>query len=363
MQLSRRKLLSAVAGTCGAWAAGARGGPIGGALAGQSTAWPEAATWDALRARVGGRLLEVTSPLAPCVPDASSGACAVRLDDLKNPFFIQSQPGGQQTNGWLDGWTAEISPYAVAAKDTGDIVAAVDFAREQGVKLVIKGAGHDYLGRNCAPNSLLVWTHNMREVTYDPDFRITGASSTKPGVPALTVEAGSRWIEAYQAASANGRYVQGGGCTTVGAAGGFIQGGGYGSFSKRYGTGCGSVLEYEVVTADGQVLIANEAQNDDLFWALRGGGGGTFGIVTKATLLTHDPPKTFGLLRGTIKAPDDDAFRTMLERFVAWYPGALNNPVWGEQIAIRPDNSFEMFMTFLDLGENAAALSVAALAR
>ncbi|MBT5413688.1 MAG: FAD-binding protein [Rhodospirillaceae bacterium] len=197
----------------------------------------------------------------------------------------------------------------------------------------------------------------MRAVTYNEAFRITGAANTDPGVPAVTAEAGARWIEVYLAASANNRYVQGGGCTSVGAAGGFIQGGGYGSFSKRFGTGAGSVLEFEVVTSGGQMLIANAAQNTDLFWALRGGGGGTFGVVTKVTLRAHERPNTIGILRGTITAPDDDSFKTLIERFVAFYPQAVNNPSWGEQIAIRKDNSFEMFLTYLDLDE-AAALAV-----
>jgi len=356
MPLSRRTFLNGVVAASGASVAGTGFGPDrvraqGAAAAGATgrAGWPGAAEWAKLRATVGGRLIEVVSPLAPCQADAAGAACAARLDQLKNPFFIQEQPGGTQTNGWLDAWTAAISPYAVAAESVADIVAAVNFAREHKVKLVIKGAGHDYLGRNCAPNSLLVWTHHMRDVTFHDAFRIAGGAATEPAVPAVTAAAGARWIEVYQVASANRRYVQGGGCTSVGAAGGFIQGGGYGSFSKRYGSGAGSVLEFEVVTADGRVRIANKAQNADLFWALRGGGGGTFGVVTKVTLRAHERPATLGLLQGSITAPSDRAFKTLIERFVAFYPQALNNPTWGEQIAIRTDNSFDLFMTFLDL--------------
>ncbi|MFC3133802.1 BBE domain-containing protein, partial [Microbaculum marinum] len=136
--------------------------------------------------------------------------------------------------------------------------------------------------------------------------------------------------------------------------GGFLQGGGYGSFSKRFGSGAGGVLEFEVVTADGSVLVANKAQNADLFWALRGGGGGTFGIVTRVALRAHEPPQTIGLAHGTIQAPDEATFRELLSRFVAFYPGALNNPHWGEQLSVRGDNSLQVYMTFLDLDEAAA---------
>ena len=83
--------------------------------------------------------------------------------------------------------------------------------------------------------------------------------------------------------------MQGGGCMTVGVAG-LIQSGGFGSFSKAYGMAAASLLEAEVVTADGAVRIANACTNPDLFWALKGGGGGSLGVVTRLTLRTHELP-------------------------------------------------------------------------
>ena len=81
-------------------------------------------------------------------------------------------------------------------------------------------------------------------------------------------------LHAYQAVTTGaGRYVQGGGCTTVGVAG-LVQGGGFGSYSKTYGIACAGLLEAEIVTADGKVRIVNAAQEPDLYWALKGGGGG-----------------------------------------------------------------------------------------
>ncbi len=357
MSLSRRQLLDAAltVGSGALFAAGA-GLPAPSRAAGTG-GWPAASAWAELQAEVGARLIEVASPLAPCLEAPGGQACAARLAEMQNPFFLEAQPGGLQTNGWLDAWTGRVSPYAVAAESAADIAAAVTFARREGVKLVVKGTGHDYLGRSSAPDSLLVWTHRMRQVRYDPDFVIEGAPVGTPGLPALTAEAGARWIEAYLAAAAAGRYVQGGGCTTVGVAGGFIQGGGFGSFSKRYGSGAGSVLQFEVVTADGAIRTANALRNPDLFWALRGGGGGTFGIVSKVTLLTHPQPQSVGILSGTIRAPDAAAFRRLLDHLVAWYPAALNSPDWGEQIALSPDNSVEILLVFLDL-EREAALAV-----
>lgn len=351
--ITRREFLAGVAAVSGAAAVG--GLPGCGSARRPPDVLPPASAWEALRARVGGRLIQVRSPLAACTSDASgNAACADVLRDMENPFYVQSQPGGQQTNGWLGGWTAEISPYAVEAESPDDVAAAIDFARENGVRLVVKGAGHDYKGRSNAGDSLLVWTHRMRDVTFHEEFTPHGSPAGTTPVAALSAAAGARWFDAYSLATARSRYVQGGGCTSVGVAGGFIQGGGYGSFSKRFGTGAGGVLEFEVVTADGKRRIANRWQHSDLFWALRGGGGGTFGIVTRVTLLAHEMPKTIGLARGKIQASSDQAFRDLIARFVEFYPGALNNAAWGEQIAVTKDNALDVYMTYLDLDSDQA---------
>src|ERR1700738_5105382 len=104
-------------------------------------------------------------------------------------------------------------------------------------------------------------------------------------------------MQVYDAVTTRGgRYVQGGGCATVGVAG-LIQSGGFGSFSKNYGLAAARLLPAEIVTADGKLLIANACTNPDLFWALKGGGGGSFGVVTKVTLATYDLPAYFGRVR------------------------------------------------------------------
>ena len=109
----------------------------------------------------------------------------------------------------------------------------------------------------------------------------------------MSVEPGAIWGHVYnEVTTRGGRYVQGGGCLTVGVVG-LVLGGGFGSFSKAHGTAGANLIEAEVVTADGEVRIANACTNPDLFWALKGGGGG-FGIVTRVTLRTHALPEFFG---------------------------------------------------------------------
>jgi FAD/FMN-containing dehydrogenase len=299
-----------------------------------------------LAARVGDRLVRVEAPLAACLADGSSPGCAAALARLRNPFAIQDHPGAFHAAGWHGAWAAGHSPRAVAAESAADIAAAVQFARARGIGLVIKGTGHDYLGRSCAPGSLLIWTHRMRDITVHDAF--TPAGTGEPGVPAISVGAGTRWLEAYQALAGTGRYVQGGGCTSVGAAGGFTQGGGFGHFSRRYGTAAGNVLEAEVVTASGEIVVASAARHPDLFWALRGGGGGTFGVVSRVTMRTHPAPRTMTLVTGTIKAAGDEDFRRLAGGLVRFLP-ALCDDHWGEQVMLSPRNEAEVFMAAADV--------------
>ncbi len=314
---------------------------------------PSANDWQKLEEALQGQLFKVSSPLDICRSAPGSPAAKAAIEDMKNPFFLEEQPGATHTTGWIGAFDAAVSPQAIAAENADDITLAVDFASKHGLKLVIKGTGHDYLGRSSAPDSLLIWTHKMRDVEVHDAFVPEGGAID--GIPAVTVSAGTRWLEAYDAVTNHsGRYVQGGGCTSVGACGGFTLGSGFGALSKRFGTGAGSMLEAEVVTANGEVLVVNKFQHPDLFWALRGGGGGTFGIVTRLTLMTHELPEIVGGFMGHIQAKSDAAFRRLIERFAAFYPDNINNPSWGETVKFTPENRLELALIFIDLPEEEA---------
>ncbi|TIX64510.1 MAG: FAD-linked oxidoreductase, partial [Mesorhizobium sp.] len=92
--------------------------------------WPSQASWDRLNQEVGGQLEKVRSPLAACMEAPSSPRCTDVFKELKNPYYLGDEVGLTQTLGWVDGWTSQPSAYAVAARTTGDVVAAVNFARE-----------------------------------------------------------------------------------------------------------------------------------------------------------------------------------------------------------------------------------------
>lgn len=317
--------------------------------------WPDAKAWTDLASRLDGKLIKPQSLTKPCDNNFNSKECQEQLLKIKNPFYVQSQSGGTQSQGWLNGWQSAPSVYAVEAHSAKDIALAVSFARKYNLRLVIKGGGHDYLGRSSAPDSLLVWTHAMRDVNYLPSFVPSGAAANESPVAAVSVAAGARWLDVYSVVTTKEhKYVQGGGCASVGAAGGFIQGGGFGSFSKEFGTGAAGVLQAEVVTADGKILIANEYQNQDLFWAIRGGGGGTYGVVTKLVLKVHDLPKNFGVYKETVSAINDKAYKELIKKFLVFYNSSLNNQNWGEQFAFNSKNQLDVFMVYQGISGNKA---------
>jgi FAD/FMN-containing dehydrogenase len=315
--------------------------------------WPSKAEWGELNRRVGGRLMKVTSPLEACRAAPESTECAALFKQLTNPYFIHDQAGLTQTLGWVDAWTSQPSVYALLARQTADVVAAVNFAREKNLRLAVRGGGHSYQGTSDAPDSLLIWTHDMDGIALHDSFIAQGCEA-KTARPAVSIGAGGIWMHIYDAVmTKGGRYVQGGGCGTVGVAG-LIQSGGFGSFSKNFSTAAAGLIEAEIVTADGRVRLANACTNSDLFWGLKGGGGGCLGVITRLTLRTHDLPTYFGAAFGAIKAASGDAFRRLVHRFVDFYAGALFNPHWGESVSIRPDNSLQLHMVFQGLDQRRA---------
>lgn len=119
---------------------------------------------------------------------------------------------------------------------------------------------YSYLGRSTGHGALGLWTHNLKDITFS-DYN----SSTYTG-KAIKMGAGVEAFDAYAAAHANGLRVVGGECPTVGLVGGYTQGGGHSALSSTYGLGADQTLEWEVVTADGELVVASPEQNADLYW-------------------------------------------------------------------------------------------------
>jgi len=311
--------------------------------------WPSADAWKQLGARLGGALVPVRSPWPECRATPAARACEQLFQRAKNPYFLGDEVALTQTLGWVDAWTSSPSVQAVAARSAADVAAAVDFAREHKLRLVVKGGGHSYQGTSNAADSLLVWTRKMNEVRLHDAFVGQGCAGRAAPVRAVSVGAGAVWAQVYDAVTTRGGgYVQGGGCMTVGVAG-LVQSGGFGSFSKAFGLAAASLLEAEVVTADGVVRVANACTHPDLFWGLKGGGGGNLGVVTRVTLQVHPLPEIFGAVNFTVRASSTSAFRRLIGLIVDHYHRRLMNPQWGEQIRLRPGNILNVAMVFQGL--------------
>ncbi|KAF8586167.1 FAD-binding domain-containing protein [Ramaria rubella] len=216
--------------------------------------------WETCQSRAESCLLDYTDPFNNA-PDASPHECKL----------------------------GSVSEYYIKIQTAADIQSALAFSRTTHVPLVIKNTGHDYKGRSSAPASLGLWMHGLQEITYHPAFTPTCSDSAHnmqvDPVQAVTLGAGVQWFQAYAFAEEKEITLVGGADRTVGTTGGWLQGGGHGALSNTLGMGADRVLEFTVVTSDGVLRTANDCQNQDLFFALRGGGGGTFGVVLSATTL------------------------------------------------------------------------------
>ena len=163
--------------------------------------WPTPAEWNRLKEMVAGRLIEIETPLKACAGNPDGPACQELLRNLRNPFFVGDNPWATRSTGWVDAWTSAPSVYAVAANSAADVSAAIKFAREHNLRLVIKGGGHSFHGTSNAPDSLLIWTRAMDDIALHDGFVPQGCST--PPQPAVSVGAGAIWLHVYDAVTSD----------------------------------------------------------------------------------------------------------------------------------------------------------------
>lgn len=194
-----------------------------------------------------------------------------------------------------------LAQYAIKVTDAASAIAGVKFAKQKNIRLTVKNTGHDYLGRSMGRGSLALWTHNLKEASFF-DYKSKYYSG-----PAGRIGAGVQVAELYQAAAAAGYRAVGGSCPSVGAGGGWTQGGGHGPLSAAYGLGADQTLEFDVVTPEGKRVTASPTKNSDLYYALSGGGAGNFGVVLAMTVKVHKDGPVAGA-RLTFTHTDDRVF-------------------------------------------------------
>jgi len=169
---------------------------------------------------------------------------------------------------------------------------ALKWVAKHNIRVVIKSTGHNLAGRSTGYASLSIWTHHMRGIEFHDDWKADRCPSAAPsGQMAATIAAGMNDLDVLAAAEEHGKVVVAGSNPSVGIMGWFT-GGGHGPLSSTYGMGADNLLQATVVTPTGEVVTANACSHQELFFALRGGGGGTFGVITEAVMKAFPTPQT-----------------------------------------------------------------------
>lgn len=220
-------------------------------------------------------------------------------------------------------YQGSVSPYYIDVSQVSDVQAGLAFASSHGVPLVIKNSGHDYKGRSSAPNSLALWTHNYQPaITLIRAFTPEGCGT--PVGDVVTFGAGQGFNGIYEFAHANNVTVVGGSSQTVGAAGGWITGGGHSALSPAYGLGVDNVQQLKAVLPNGTYVTATRCQNTDVFYALSGGGGGTFGVIMEMSTMAH-PQIPLQVAQFTMGTTNSSATHEFLRLMV------VNANKWGSE--------------------------------
>jgi hypothetical protein len=259
--------------------------------------WPNESQWNSLNRTVEGRLVKTIPLGSPCHDSIFGPFDETECKNLEaqwfNPEFHINSTSSimapyfaiQSCNPFLPRNAScavgSYVQYAVDAQEERDYKAALNFARDYNIRLVIRNTGHDWLGKSSGAGALAIRTHNLknREVMDYRSKYYTGK--------AMKMGAGVSLIEAFQASNQHGYTNVGGTSPTVGIAGGYTQGTGHGLSVSAFGLGADQALEWEVMTVNGQTLKATPDENSDLYWALSGGGGGTYAAVLSLTIRLH----------------------------------------------------------------------------
>lgn len=310
-----------------------RSEPIGQMLGGASckcfpgeACWPSQQDWASFNQSVDGRLIATVPIGSVCHGNDATydaGACTKLQADWHNPetheassssimapFFanLSCDPFQSRDKQCVTGTYIQ---YAVNVSEISHVQKTLAFAKKRNLRFVVRNTGHDYFGKSSGAGALAVWTHHLKS------FEVSDYRSPHYRGKAIKLGAGAIIDEASAQANQAGLSIVGGECPTVGLSGGFTQGGGLGPLASKYGMGADQVLEWKVVLADGKVVTATPTCHSDLYWALSGGGGGTFGVVWEMTIKGHQNEITSAAnLTFAIKSsPSEDAFYQGVKAF------------------------------------------------
>ncbi|KXX73156.1 6-hydroxy-D-nicotine oxidase [Madurella mycetomatis] len=270
--------------------------------------WPSTNEWNKLNNTVNGNLHVLVPPEAAChntfngllgtIPTYDAAKCAEVTANYTREQWINDQdatlmwrffsnssclPTTDPATSCTPGY---YGTYVIRAKTKQHIKAGLDFARRNNLRLTVRNTGHDFAGRSNGWGALVINTHSFQDVKFHKKWNAPGPGGYSG--PAVTIGAGVQGRALLRQAVAQNPPVTVvvGECPTVGVAGGFVQGGGHGPLTTIFGLAADNALSFDVLTADGKFVTANNNKNVDLFYGLKGGGPGNYGIVLSVTVKT-----------------------------------------------------------------------------
>ncbi|KAJ5858099.1 hypothetical protein N7455_008993 [Penicillium solitum] len=322
--------------------------------------WPSLSTWDALNTTVSGNLIRNLPVAISCYPGTyqDNNECAYVSSQWSNSAFQQLSPVGYFGPTEESCPPIAISPqprtctlgpapvYTINSTEPEEVAAGIKFAQENHVRLVIRNTGHDMLGKSEGYGALQIWIKYIRkgisfQEKYIPSNGCTGSDWAGS---AIVIAGGYVWQDVYKVAFERNLTVVGGGdpvreflpskkqnsdflfTKTVGCIGGYTQGGGHSPASHDYGLAADQVLEAQVVLTNGDIVTANSCQFSDLYFAIRGGGGGTYGVVTSMTVKVYpNKPVVAQSLAITPLAKDTDSLLDAITDIYQQYPNIMDS--------------------------------------
>jgi FAD/FMN-containing dehydrogenase len=217
--------------------------------------------------------MATTVEIAPTLDETAVQGLAATM---RGALIQRGDPGYEEARTIYNAMIDKHPALIAQCTDVADVIAAVTFAREQGLLVAIRGGGHNGPGLGTCDDGLVIDLRSMNGVRVDQAARTA------------RVEGGALLGDLHHATNAFGLATPSGIISTTGV-GGITLGGGMGHLTRQFGLAIDNLLEADVVLADGSVVTASETENPDLFWALRGGGG-NFGVVTSFLFQLHPIP-------------------------------------------------------------------------
>ncbi|KAI0298128.1 hypothetical protein B0F90DRAFT_1669171 [Multifurca ochricompacta] len=347
-------------------------------------------------ASIGGKLHNERPTGAPCYPTDPAydpAACDTITKNYQDDQWREDLFGNFEQINWETCTSSDaclvppnsntstcgqgsVPSYSVHATSSEEVVKYVKFATTHNLRMVIKNTGHDYLGRSSGKGGFALWTHGMQGISRNEAFVPAGCPVKSQNVStaspydattftsqeafsisvspqdAVTIAAGAQWSTVYQYAEDNNIIIVGGDSKNVGAAGGWIQGGGHSVLSPAYGLGVDNLLQTTIVTADGVERTINQCQDPISFGkseAIRGGGPGTWGILTSVTYKARPAVPFAWVSISSSSATVDDNY-SIVQKYIE------HAPVWSDLGGGSFINIFPKAVAFLGVVPNVTSV-------